>query len=63
MKMRISLSHQGDDIKGVIDLPGNDPGFVLEGLALVVDRFSRSSGVTHEQVLQDIYLLIKGVVK
>lgn len=61
-RLRISLTQRQDEIVGVVDLPGDDPGFVLEALALVVERFSLQSGVTPAQVVQDLYALVSGKV-
>lgn len=58
--MRISLSQQGDEIKGTVTLPG-DPAFVLEALGLVVETFAKQSGVTPREILDDVYrVLLKG---
>lgn len=63
MKMRCSLSQRGDEIRGVIELPANDPGFVLEGLLMMVQRFSETSGVSVYQILCDLNALNQGKVK
>ena len=39
MKLRVSLTQQGEDIKGVVELPG-DPAFILEALYLIIERFA-----------------------
>lgn len=61
-KMRVSLSLRGDEIKGTVELPG-DPGFVLEGLALVVEQFSKQTKVSKAAIVQDLYLIVLEKVK
>lgn len=60
--MRVSLSQRGDEIRGTVELPG-DPAFVLEGLALVIERFAQQSGVAPGAVVQDLYSIVMGKVK
>lgn len=60
-RMRVSLSQRGDEIRGTVELPG-DPAFVLEGLALVVERFAQQSGVTAGGVVRDLYSIVMGKV-
>ena len=54
MKMRISLTQKGDDIKGKIELPA-DPAFVLEGLTVAIEAFANQSGVPVKEVLEDVW--------
>lgn len=59
-KMRISLTERGDEIRGTIELPG-DPAFVLEGLAMAVERFAQQSGVSEREIIEDVYrVILKG---
>lgn len=60
--MRVSLSLRGDEIRGTVELPG-DPAFVLEGLALVIERFAQQSGVAPAAIVQDLYSIVMGKVK
>ena len=55
-KMRISLSEDRGDIKGVIALP-SDGSFVLEGLLMVLGAFSRARGMKTTEVLQDLFTM------
>lgn len=61
-KLRISLSEKHGHIEGVVDLPA-DPGFILESLVLVVERFSVQTGVPPTEILNDIRSFIEGKVK
>ena len=63
MKLRISLSMQRDEMKGVIDLPRDDPAFVLEALHEVISRFAANSNVSVLDVLNDINCIDQGKVK
>lgn len=62
MKMRVSLSQRGDEIRGTVELPA-DPAFVLDGLALVVERVAAQYKVTEAEVVQDLYAIVTGRVK
>jgi len=61
MKMRISLSQQGDEVKGTVELPA-DPAFILEGLATVIEAFAHQAGVTPDAVVRDLYSIVCGKV-
>lgn len=61
-RLRISLSQRQGSLAGVVDLPGDDPGFVLEALALTIERFSLQSGVAPAQIIQDVYAIVLGKV-
>jgi hypothetical protein len=61
MKMLISLSQKGDEIKGTVELPA-DPAFILEGLAIVVETFAQLAGVTPDAVVRDLYSIVCGKV-
>lgn len=61
--LRISLTQKGDEMKGVIDLPRDDPGFVLEALHEIITRFAANSNVSVYQVLNDLNALDQGKVK
>lgn len=63
MKLRISLSMKGDEMKGVIDLPRDDPGFVLEALHETIKRFAHISNVSVLDVLNDINAIDQWKVK
>ena len=58
-KLRISLSEKRGEIKGVIDLPRDDPGFVLQCMAMTVDQFAKSSGVPPREVMLDILRVLE----
>lgn len=60
-RMRISLSQRGDEIGGTIELPG-DGVFVLEGLALVLDQFSKQHNRPLGEVIRDLYSVAAGKV-
>lgn len=60
-KMRVSISQQGDELKGVVELPG-DPAFVLEGLALIIGRVAAQFDVPPDAVVRDLYSLVCGKV-
>ena len=63
MKLRISLSMKCDEMKGVIDLPRDDPAFVLEALHEIIKQFARISNVSVLDVLNDINAMDQGKVK
>lgn len=52
-KLRITLTERGDEIRGTVELP-SDPAFTLEALALVIETFSKRSGVEPREILCDI---------
>lgn len=61
MKLRVSLTQQGDDIKGTVALPG-DPAFVLEAIVLIIERTAQQFEVPADAVVRDLYSLITGKV-
>ena len=62
MKLRISLTQPHDEIKGTIELPGDAP-FVLDALAMIIERVAVQFEVTPEEVVRDLYSIVKGNVK
>ena len=63
MKLRISLTEKHGEMKGVIDLPRDDPAFVLEALHEIISRFAANSNVSVLDVLNDINTIDQGRVK
>ena len=53
-KFRISLTEQGDEIKGKVELDG-PLSFALEALAATIETF----GVDPVEFAKDLYLLVK----
>lgn len=60
--MRVELFQLDGEIRGNVYLPA-DPGFVLEGLQMVIEQFSVQSGVPADAIVRDLYSLVTGRVK
>ena len=56
MKLRVSLTQRGDEIKGTVEC-GADPAFNLEALLLVIDRVAVVHEVDTRTVIQDLWKL------
>ena len=57
-KMRISMTDQGDVVKGSIQITG-DTTFVQTALSQVVVHVSQSFGVTPDVLLKDLWMVIQ----
>lgn len=57
MKFRVSLTQQGDEIKGQISTDG-DPAFNLECVALIVESIAQKFEVDSDQVVRDLYSIV-----
>ena len=60
-KLRVSVSQDGDYIKGHFDFP-IDGTFVLETLAMLIDEMTKAYGLPMADVAADVYAAaMKGV--
>ena len=59
--MRATFSQRGDEIVGTTELPG-DGAFVLECLAIIVEKLAEQSGVPKQEVVTDLYSVVMGKV-
>lgn len=57
-KLRISLTEQGEEIKGQVRLDG-PMYFALECLALAIDTLAKSSKVDPVEFARDLYFVVK----
>lgn len=60
-RMRISFTEQRGEIKGKVDIEG-DGTFALEGLAQVVHTLATRHELSVDEVMQDLYAIVKGAV-
>lgn len=58
-KLSIKLQQRGQDIQGRIELPA-DNLFTLECLHLIVEQLAQKVGMTPDQVMQDLYIIVMG---
>lgn len=56
MKLRVSLTQQGDEIKGTVE-NGADPAFNLEAILLIIERVAETHKVPVSEVIQDLWKL------
>jgi hypothetical protein len=62
MKMRVSLSEEAGEIKGIVSSTGT-PLFILECLALIVETLAKDSGLPPDEVVRDLYSIVCGKIK
>lgn len=56
MKLRATLTQQGDEIKGTIEC-GADPAFNLEAVLLIIERVAAVHQVDTRTMIQDLWKL------
>lgn len=56
MKLRASLTQQGDEIKGTVEC-GADPAFNLEAILLIIERVAETHKMPVSEVIQDLWKL------
>jgi hypothetical protein len=61
-KIRITLTEEGDDIKGTINVEATT-GFTLDALAATVEALADHYKVSVDDVMQDIYAIAKRRIK
>lgn len=50
------MTQQGDEIKGTVEI-GTDPAFTLEAILVIIEQFSKSSGVQESEIIKDLWRL------
>lgn len=61
-KLRISLSERNSEIKGTVNSEC-DAAFALESVSLVIQTLAKKFGVTDDEFINDVYVVLKGKVR